>query len=202
MSNIVSIHGYDIHYHNGEPTIRDLDLAKRLGYGKPYDIRQLIVRIMKNGQIKPGQVFSRQVKHGAGGRPGVEFFLSPRACLAVVMATETKGACAAKSELLDLFTDAESILKAIRNFEVPDDLPDMYVYAIREKDTGHIKLGISRDPERRLKDLQTANSSELELVAYRKADNRFADERAIHADADAYRLRGEWFTASALEVLQ
>lgn len=95
------------------------------------------------------------------------------------------------------------LLEALEAFDIPDDLPsDMFVYAIKERDTGHLKLGISRDPRQRLKQLQTGNSSELELVAVRPALNRFADERALHADAEAYRLRGEWFSAGALEVMQ
>ncbi|MBB1074171.1 GIY-YIG nuclease family protein [Rhodoferax sp. 4810] len=107
---------------------------------------------------------------------------------------------AIKKQILEQVLDSKAILKALNNFEVPDDLPDMYVYAIRERETGHVKLGISRNPQQRLRQLQTGNSSTLELVAYRKAENRFADERALHADADVYRLRGEWFDDRALKL--
>jgi hypothetical protein len=97
----------------------------------------------------------------------------------------------------------QELLTALEAFDIPDDLPqDLFLYAIRECETGNIKLGISRDPRARLNQLQTGNSSRLELVAIRPAVNRFADERAVHADADAYRLRGEWFTAQALDILQ
>ena len=104
---------------------------------------------------------------------------------------------------VDLVASIDSLgtlVRAIQDFEVPDDLPDMYVYAIREKDTGNVKLGISRDPHARLKQLQTGNASPLELVAYRKAENRFADERTLHTDASKYRIRGEWFDARAVGV--
>lgn len=94
------------------------------------------------------------------------------------------------------------LLAALEAFDIPDDLPpDLFIYAIRERETGNIKLGISRDPSARLMQLQTGNSSKLELVAVRPAANRFADERAIHADADVYRLRGEWFAAGALPLM-
>ncbi|MBV5307905.1 BRO family protein, partial [Chromatium okenii] len=76
-------------------------------------------------------------------------------------------------ELLPVAKKSSELIYALNNFEIPSDLPDMYVYAIREKNTGNIKLGISKDPESRLQQLQTANSGELELVAYRKAINRF-----------------------------
>lgn len=120
----------------------------------------------------------------------------------MLMNSRSPKAKIARDAMIAQIRDVKHILESIRDFEVPDDLPDMFVYAIRDRETGHIKLGISRDPRARVAQLQTGNSHELELVAYRRAENRFADEHAIHADAEAYRLRGEWFTASALEVLQ
>jgi len=100
-------------------------------------------------------------------------------------------------EMIDSIQDATVIINALRSFEIPDDFPDMYVYAIREKATGNIKLGISRNPEYRLRELQVGNSSELELVAYRKAHNHFCDEHALHTDAATYLVRGEWFAPPA-----
>lgn len=105
-------------------------------------------------------------------------------------------------KLAESLSDTRKILSAIASFEVPDDLPDMFVYAIQETDTGNVKLGISRDPLARLKQLQIGNSHLLRLVAYRPATNRFADERALHADAETYRLLGEWFSARAADYLQ
>ena len=93
------------------------------------------------------------------------------------------------------------LLSALEAFDVPKGMQDMYVYAIREKETGRIKLGISIDPEERLKQLQTGNSQTLELVAYCKANNRFNDERAAHLKAKQYHIRGEWFAEKALEVI-
>ncbi|MBK1641979.1 hypothetical protein CKO12_08865 [Chromatium okenii] len=105
-------------------------------------------------------------------------------------------------ELLPVAKKSSELIYALNNFEIPNNLPDMYVYAIREKNTGNIKLGISKDPESRLQQLQTANSGELELVAYRKAVNKFQDEKNIHQLAADYHIRGEWFTSSALKVMQ
>ncbi len=99
-------------------------------------------------------------------------------------------------EALKSSSVATEVLKALQDFEVPDDLPGMYVYAIRNTVTGNVKLGISRNPEARLKQLQTGNDCRLELVAMRPAAARFADEKALHnANAHA-RLSGEWFDGS------
>lgn len=98
------------------------------------------------------------------------------------------------AEKLDEF---DRILNAIRDFEVPEECADMYVYAIRNATTGNIKLGISRNPEQRLKQLQTGNDCALELVAYSRAENRFQDEAALHHAHAAAHIRGEWFDKSA-----
>ena len=94
------------------------------------------------------------------------------------------------------------LLQALEAFDVPPELGEVYVYAIRESETGRIKLGISIDPLARMAQLQTGNSQRLELVAYRKANQGLKDERDLHRKADEYHVRGEWFNRNALEVLQ
>ena len=90
-----------------------------------------------------------------------------------------------------------AITEAMENVDFDDTDPEMYVYAMREVETGRIKLGISRDPGARLKQLQTGNSQRLELVAYRKASASYQDEKALHLiNADCH-IRGEWFNENA-----
>jgi hypothetical protein len=96
-------------------------------------------------------------------------------------------------EVISKVTDAKAIIAALEDFEIPENLPPMYVYAIRNKTTRRVKLGISQNPERRLKELQIGNDCELELVAFRKAENRFKDEKALHRENAPLRVRGEWF---------
>ena len=96
-------------------------------------------------------------------------------------------------EIISRVKGAKEIIAALEDFEIPENLPTMYVYAIRNSHTGRIKLGISENPERRLKELQIGNDCELELLAYREAANRFKDEKAIHNKYQHLRVRGEWF---------
>ena len=96
-------------------------------------------------------------------------------------------------EIISRVKGAKEVIAALEDFEIPENLPTMYVYAIRNNHTGRIKLGISENPERRLKELQTGNDCELELLAYREAANRFKDEKAIHNKHQHLRVRGEWF---------
>ena len=96
-------------------------------------------------------------------------------------------------EIISRVKGAKEVIAALEDFEIPENLPTMYVYAIRNNHTGRIKLGISENPERRLKELQIGNDCELELLAYREAANRFKDEKAIHDKHQHLRVRGEWF---------
>lgn len=99
--------------------------------------------------------------------------------------------------ILSQVDDFNAVMSAFEDFEVPEDLAEVYIYAIRNTDTGNLKLGISRDPEQRLKSLQIGCDGKLVLVAYRKAENRFADERVLHKLHAEGHVRGEWFGPSA-----
>lgn len=103
------------------------------------------------------------------------------------------GGVKAKIMMAKIASLGESVIDALKDFDVPEDMPDMYVYAIREDESGRIKLGISRNPEQRLKQLQTGNSQKLSLVAYKKAGNGAADEAALHEANKDLHVRGEWF---------
>lgn len=57
-----------------------------------------------------------------------------------------------------------------------------------------VKIGYTKDknPEKRLKQLQTGNAKPLALLGFIPGD--ITIEKAIHSDLDAYREQGEWFT--------
>lgn len=88
-------------------------------------------------------------------------------------------------------------MEALRDFDIPSDMPDMYVYAIQEMETGRIKLGISKNPNERIKQLQTGNSNTLMLIGYHKAENHYESEKMNHDENKNHRIRGEWFTEDA-----
>lgn len=95
----------------------------------------------------------------------------------------------------------QELLSALNAFDVPSDVVGMYVYAIQDTETKRVKLGISRDPERRLMQLQTGSSSKLELLAYKRAFNGFGDESEMHSKASEYHVRGEWFSPEAVKYI-
>lgn len=66
------------------------------------------------------------------------------------------------------------------------------LYIIQSSMTGMIKIGRSKNPEKRLKQLQTGNPNKLKLIAEFK--NQGWKEKIIHEKLRLFRLKGEWFS--------
>ena len=79
-----------------------------------------------------------------------------------------------------------------------------YVYAI--SDSVNIKIGMSNNVEKRLKALQTSNSSELLVVWKYYVGNSSKDaakiERMLHRACKAHHIRGEWFNMECLGIVK
>jgi hypothetical protein len=56
---------------------------------------------------------------------------------------------------------------------------------------GQVKIGYSRQPLKRLTDLQTASPTELELLAIMPGDT--TTEKEYHEKYKSFKLNGEWF---------
>lgn len=69
--------------------------------------------------------------------------------------------------------------------------PETWIYYIRVGVDGPIKIGLARDPMRRMRHLQSANPYPLHLLAVEPGTAE--DEEQIHRAFMDARLRGEWF---------
>jgi len=67
----------------------------------------------------------------------------------------------------------------------------MKIYLIR--DTDRYKIGFSKEPKKRLKQLQTGSSEVMELVYEVECDNVSKVESSLHRYYDSKRKNGEWF---------
>lgn len=76
------------------------------------------------------------------------------------------------------------------------------IYVIRAGDIGPVKIGHAVYPEKRLKQLQTANHEKLWLVKVVPGDRLF--EAKIHVDLAGFRIGGEWFkpTPEVIEYVE
>jgi hypothetical protein len=68
-----------------------------------------------------------------------------------------------------------------------------YVYLIQSREDGRYKIGISKHPNKRIGELQTANSSELKLIDKYQTIFPYEIEIALHSMYSASRKKGEWF---------
>ena len=180
---------------NNEVTMSSREIAELVGKQHNHVMRDLRVLSEQLGDMFEG-VIQNTHRNEQNGQYYPIFNLPLSMALTYLVRVNKNLGVKIMGEALKSFSVATEVLKALQDFEVPDDLPGLYVYAIRNTVTGNIKLGISRNPEARLKQLQTGNDCRLELVAMRPAAARFADEKALHnANAHA-RLSGEWFDGS------
>ena len=87
---------------------------------------------------------------------------------------------------------------------------DHYVYFIQErcperkKGRWAVKIGVAQNVDQRLRELQTGNPSELyvrlKFGPFTKAD-AFRNENWFHRKFKPHRIRGEWFTARVLGMI-
>ena len=196
---VIQMHNSQIKPLISSTRVIDTEVGIKMGFSDPLAIRKLI-RSNKKQLLLLGSLTFKTVANEGGGRPGNVYYLNKRQVLFLLL-TSPKTSKEVKIKSIESMVDLDSLISAIEDFEVPENLQDLYVYAIRELDSGRIKLGISIDPSRRLKQLQTGNSSKLELVAYKKADNRFNDEKKLHDMAKDFNIRGEWFDGNVSTLL-
>lgn len=79
-------------------------------------------------------------------------------------------------------------------FDLEWNDPKCFVYLISNGE--YIKIGVAKNVEARLKDLQVANAKELQLICSFPLKNEkeaFKLEQFLHTEYEAYHIRGEWF---------
>lgn len=68
-----------------------------------------------------------------------------------------------------------------------------YVYLIRSEETGRYKIGVSKDPTKRIEQLNTGNDSELVLIESFPSEYAYKVETALQNSYAYTHKRGEWF---------
>ena len=76
-----------------------------------------------------------------------------------------------------------------------------FVYLIRSLEEGYFKIGVSKNPKKRLKQLQTGNSSELELLGEYSSEYAHKIEKTLHNMHTHSKKEGEWFDIPLTEAL-
>lgn len=86
--------------------------------------------------------------------------------------------------------DIETTIKA----DVPKKASKVYLYLMKSSLTGLLKIGISQNPKRRKRNLETAQGGEIDILFLTAGSQ--ALEKSIHKMFDKYRKDGEWFDYS------
>jgi predicted GIY-YIG superfamily endonuclease len=80
-----------------------------------------------------------------------------------------------------------------------------YVYLIQCEATGNTKIGRSKNPEERIKSLQTSNAGKLRIISKIVCNDGDAHllEQRLHKEYKDKRLHGEWFklTRDDIEII-
>ena len=70
------------------------------------------------------------------------------------------------------------------------------VYLIQSLEDGHYKIGVSKHPNKRIKQLNTGNSSELKLVEVYQSELAYQIEKILQRRYSYLKKEGEWFDMS------
>jgi predicted GIY-YIG superfamily endonuclease len=76
-----------------------------------------------------------------------------------------------------------------------------YVYLIQSLENSYYKIGVSKHPKKRIKELQTGNSSELKLVESYEFEHAHMIEKTFHNKLIYLKKEGEWFNLSLINEL-
>lgn len=70
------------------------------------------------------------------------------------------------------------------------------IYLIQSLEDSRYKIGVSKHPKKRVKQLQTGNSSELKLVEAYQSELAYQIEKSLQRRYSHLKKEGEWFDMS------
>jgi len=68
-----------------------------------------------------------------------------------------------------------------------------FLYLIQSLENGYYKIGVSLNPQKRLTQLQTGNSSKLKLIIAYQTEFSNQIEKTLHRKYSYLKKEGEWF---------
>jgi hypothetical protein len=146
-------------------------------------------------------VLKKRKLRSTGGRQASEYMLNLSQLMLLISRMRTTPIVNA---VLKSLIDNSDIIKAydlIKKFDA-DDIQCKYVYAAIDSQC-RVKIGISNNPEQRIKNLNIGNADKLELIFTKKANKpRYESEVILHKKCSDFHIRSEWFSKEAIELLE
>jgi len=78
----------------------------------------------------------------------------------------------------------------------------MFVYLIRLSDNSNYKIGVTKDIQKRIKQLQTGNAEEIYLIDKYESKNAYKIEKALHNFFSYNNKLNEWFELSIQDEIK
>lgn len=78
----------------------------------------------------------------------------------------------------------------------------IYVISSSKSNNSPCKIGISDNPDKRVKQLQTGHPEKLEIKYKKIIENARLYEKLLHKDISYIRSYGEWFDLSVQEAIE
>jgi len=169
-------------------TMSSIEIAELTGK-RHTDVMGDIKRIFENIDID-STLFCSKYKMPSGQNTTVYNLPFDKAILILMSYSKTRVSA------LKLIPDVliRNLIQTIENLDVADLPPDRFVYVAKEEFSGRFKVGISKHPEERIKQLNTGNPEHLLLVhAYLATEKGYLSETLAHAVLSDNKLRSEWF---------
>lgn len=190
----------EISVHNGR--VDSSKIYKILGYSEHRNLKDIVIKNY-NSFAKFGDVRGYKISSSSkGGRPTACYLLNLNQLL--LLTSLSRGLSGGRrADILELIVRSYSessllaVLNLISSMDTEEMESDRYVYVARESVSGRYKIGISKDPERRIKELNTGNPEKLNLVhAYLATEKGYKSEALAHAVYESERISGEWFSST------
>jgi len=177
------------------PAINARDLHGAIGSQREFS--HWIKHKIKNFNLKENEDFiMNKIDDKSNGRPRIDYIISIESALKLCLDDTTPIGLELKNDIINyLLRDKfNEILNLIKNIDLDIEENDLFVYIVKEDFSGRYKIGISKNPENRVKQLNIGNPENLELVYCEKAKlPNYQSEKLLH---DKYRdnhIRSEWF---------
>jgi hypothetical protein len=195
MSNIV--------ISNGTPVTTSLKIASATGT-QHKNVLEVIKRysdeISEFGSITWKEARGCQLPQGGFGQKTRYAELNAAQASFVLSRSRRSDSSSILAKFISSIPDAyrQSVMDLIEDMDIEDMPSDRFVYVAQESESGRFKVGISKDPESRVKNLNVGNPEKLSLVAVFKATEfGYLSETKAHEALKDYRLKGEWFSKDA-----
>jgi predicted GIY-YIG superfamily endonuclease len=76
------------------------------------------------------------------------------------------------------------------------------VYLLRSDNTGHYKIGVSKNSKKRIKQLQTGSSENISLICEFESEIPYKVETALHNFYHVHLINREWYNLSIENELE